>query len=124
MNKSSPETMELGNLLFGYSRGVYHIEPRMEYQSAFYEFLEANGFDGYGHPADKSDHYENDVFVIRPYYWGEDEEIARLPNFLYKPTGLEIRWYKYPMRDAYASANISVEEFKTILDECSRSMNK
>ena len=118
MNKSSPETMELGNMLFGHSRGVYHIEPRMEYQSAFYEFLEANGFDGYGHPADKSDHYENDVFIIRPYYWGDDPDIADLPNFLFKPENIWIKWYKYALRDAYSNFDLTEEKFAEILAKC------
>lgn len=40
------------------------------------------------------------------------------PNFLYKPTGFEIMWYKYPLRDSYMSKKISLGEFKKIIDLC------
>ena len=122
MKNADINDMELGNLLFGNSRGEYHIEPREAYQSAFAEFLEANGFDGYGHNSGENRCFENDTFIIRPYYWGDDNEEAELPNFVYKPTGLEIRWYKYPMRDAYSNQDVDPEAFKAMLAECSKSM--
>lgn len=121
MKPASIETMELGNLLFGNSRGEYSVEPREEYQEPFQEFLELNGFDSYGIRGTNRG-YENDTFIIRPYYWGDDEDTAALPNFVYKPTGLEISWYKYPMRDAYSNQDVDVETFKTILNNCAASM--
>lgn len=120
MKKATIEDIELGNLMFGNSRGEYAVEPREEYQESFACFLDALGFDYHGHD-ERGDGMDNDVFTIRPYYWGEDEVIAELPNFVYKPTGLEIRWYKYPMRDAYSNQDVSVEEFKEILKACLRS---
>ena len=45
-----------------------------------------------------------------------------MPNFEFKPTGLQIKWYKYPMRDAYSNMDISVEEMKYILAGCAASM--
>ena len=122
MKKATIDDMELGNLLFGHSYGVYHIEPRDVYQDAFAEFLFSHGFDGYGHPGNGEWSFENDTFIIRPYYWGEDEHEASLPNFVYKPSGLEIRWYKYPMRDAYSNQDVDIETFKTILDACAASL--
>lgn len=122
MNKADIENMELGNLLFGNSRGEYHIEPREEYQDAFADFLFANGFDGYGFKDGKRE-FENNKFIIRTYYWGEDEKIAALPNFVYKPTGLEISWYKYPMRDAYSNQDIDIESFKKMLQNCAESLS-
>ena len=123
MKKASIEDMELGNILFGNSRGEYAVEPRGDYQEAFCDFLFRNGFDGYGHVEwSKESDFENDTFIIRPYYWGEDEEIAQLPNFVYKPTGLEIKWYKYPMRDAYSNQDIDIESFKAVLRRCEESM--
>ena len=118
------DDMELGNMIFGNSRGVYHVEPREEYQDAFCDFLDEIGCDCYGwnhHIAGNKT--ETDKFIVRPYYWGDDEAKAELPNFVYKPTGLEIRWYKYPMRDAYSNQDVSVEDFKEILKECEKSMN-
>ena len=40
------------------------------------------------------------------------------PNFLYKPTGFAIKWYKYPLRDSYMSQNITLDEFKKIIAKC------
>lgn len=123
MEKASIESMELGNLIFGNSRGLYHIEPRDIYQDAFQEFLEANGLDGYGYKTGSGERtFGNDTFVIRPYYWGDDEEIAALPNFEFRPSGLEIKWYKYPMRDAYSNMDVGIDEFKAILGACAASL--
>lgn len=46
------------------------------------------------------------------------------PNFLYKPTKLEIRWYKYPFRDSYSNQPLTLEEFRKIIDDCIKSLNK
>ena len=100
---------------------TYAVEPRDDYQDAFIEFLFANGFDSYGY-RDKNDIYENDVFIVRPYYWGDEEGRNNLPNFVYKPTGLEINWYKYPMRGAYSNMDVSIENFKKLLAHCATSM--
>ena len=122
MQKASIDTMELGNLIFGNSRGNYQI-PRDEFQDAFIEFLDNHGFDSYGyHEGDSNVPFETDVFSIRPYYWGDDEKIAALPNFVFKPKGIEISWYKYPMRDAYCSHDLTLQEFKEMLAACSASM--
>lgn len=45
------------------------------------------------------------------------------PNFLYKPTGFEIEWYKYPLRDSYMSENLSLPEFRLIIDRCIASLS-
>lgn len=128
MKEANIHDMELGNLVFGHSRGNYHIN-RDAWQGPFCKFLERNGFDVYGYrevwrSKEYSDecYYENDTFIIRPYYWGDDEEEAALPNFVYKPTGFTISWYKYPMRDAYASMNITDETFFDIIKHCEESM--
>lgn len=119
MKRATIENMELGNLMFGNSRGQYAVEPREDYQEPFARFIDTLGLD-YHAMDDHGNGVDNDVFTIRPYYWGEDEEIAALPNFVYKPTGLEIRWYKYPMRDAYSNQDVSAENFKAILKDCLR----
>jgi len=46
------------------------------------------------------------------------------PNFLYKPTGLKIQWYKYPLRDSYSNQEIKLGDFKKIIDECINSVIK
>lgn len=124
--------MELGNLLFGNSRGTYAVE-RDNWEAAFNKFLEDAGFDSYGFVpqwanATLKTHktefggYENEVFRIQPYYWGENPEIACLPNFVFKKTGYSLQWYKYPLRDAYANQDISYEEFVEMLNTCLKSI--
>lgn len=41
-----------------------------------------------------------------------------LPNFHYKPTDYRLMWYKYPLRDSYASEDLSVPEFAKMIDAC------
>ena len=122
--------MELGNLIFGNSRGECSID-REKFQLLFEAFFERNDFDNYGHYYSKPEEYydetdnssyKNEVFIIRPYYWGNDETISRLPNFYYIPTGLEISWYKYALRDAYSNQPLTEEGLIEILDHCERSM--
>lgn len=119
MKEFDVNDMELGNLIFGNSRGLYHVEPRMEYQDTFCKFLRRIGCDFEGCSKD-GEEIDNDVFTLRPYYWGEDEEKADLPNFIYKPANIKISWYKYPMRDAYCNQNVSIKTFKAILKECEK----
>ena len=120
------KNIELGNLIFGNSRGDKQF-PRNEYEESFYKFLERNGFDSYGHYKKTDDNFynfSNMVFELRPYYWGDDPEIAELPNFVYHPTRLQISWYKYPFRDSYANYLPDLEEFKEILKKCEESMHE
>lgn len=40
------------------------------------------------------------------------------PNFLYKPTGFRINWYKYPFRDSYMTPGIKPREWRKIIEHC------
>ncbi len=53
--------------------------------------------------------------IIRPFYWGDDETISDLANFEYKPTGLLVGWYKYPMRAATSSTPVTPRDFARIV---------
>jgi len=79
----------------------------------------------YGYPLD-SDYdfygFDNEIFTIRPYYWGEDDEIENLPNFLYKPTGFEIEWYKYAFRAASMNQDLNEQQIRNIFIECAKSL--
>lgn len=44
------------------------------------------------------------------------------PNFLYKPTNFSIMWYKYPLRDSYMSYDITIKEFRKIINDCIKSL--
>ena len=46
------------------------------------------------------------------------------PNFLYKPTGYELEWYKYPLRGAVASADLNANQFAAMIDHCVQSLRK
>lgn len=128
--------MELGNLAFGKSRGKYPVNR--DWQNMFCEYLRDMGFDGYGDTDDaklkeheliiESEHdqsmrkFENDTFIVMPYYWGDDDYISELPNFVYKPTGFSISWYKYPLRDSYMNQDISLDELEGVMIECESSL--
>lgn len=122
--------MELGNMFFGNSRGEFKVNR--DWQDEFVEFLNAAGFDSYGGINSESLteslfknemlYFENDTFTVMRYYWGEDEEISELPNFIYKPLGFKLNWYKYPLRDSYMNQDISFDEFKSILSNCLNSL--
>ena len=119
--------MELGNLLWGNSRGEYAIE-RGKWEDKFCELVETANLDYHGIVIGESEYetdrggYENETFVINPYYWGDNDDIAEEPNFIYKPTGYEIQWYKYPLRDAYANKKLTYSEFAQIIDDCINSI--
>jgi hypothetical protein len=71
------------------------------------------------------------------YWWGECdcgmgddiEPLAHLstcillkPNFLFKPTGFEISWYKYPLRDSWSNHRIAFDDFRAMIDQCIKSL--
>jgi hypothetical protein len=66
--------------------------------------------------------FENDVFALRPYYWGDDDGEAAKPNFLHKPSGLEIRFYKYLGRGMSVSRHVCPDCFLPIFAECMNSL--
>lgn len=74
----------------------------------------------------KSSHaiFNNGTFIVRPYYWGDSESIAQLPNFVHIPSGLEISWYKYPLRNSYCNKDISFKNVEEILADCAESLNE
>ena len=43
--------------------------------------------------------YENDTFMMHPYCWCEQDDCKwcnrKSPNFLYRPTGGKVWWYKW-----------------------------
>lgn len=133
------EGPELGNMLFGNSRGEYLIKRGVGFEDELFRLFEAyapkrdNSWREYG------EEFDNEIFSVMPYYWGDCEcgydekeynsenshskdcRIAR-PNFLYKPTGFEIQWYKYPLRDSYSNKKITLKQFKIIIEDCIRSI--
>lgn len=110
----------------------------------FAPLLEKYDLDYHGFPNKPSGPYikgevyttETNKFKITPGYdWecscgAEDEENSDLacdhdescdllkPNFLYKPMGFKLWWYKYPMRSAEMLPGITTEEFMKIILDC------
>ena len=113
------DNIEIGNLLFGHSRGSYAFPDRDIVDSdEWLALLCALGTDFYGYVVWDDPHetkrggYDDGTICINPYYWGDDDDEAAKPNFLDRSIGLEIRWYKYPFRDAYMNWKMSAEEVK------------
>lgn len=65
--------MELGNIVFGNSRGSHPVDRGM--QDEWYSYMKECGFDSYGYHehSDERGIFENAVFRVQPYYWGECE---------------------------------------------------
>jgi len=120
--------MELGNMFFGNSRGAYEVDRGLK--DDFCKLFNDMDIDCYGvYEGEDDAHcnhrggYENEVFITRPYWWGDDDSPkADLPNFEYKPTGFKMNWYKYALRDAYMNQELSFDEIKEILVKCKESM--
>lgn len=108
--------MELGNMLFGNSRGEFTFPDRQLGRSEEWKALSAIDI--------KYDGFDNDIFTIRPYYWGEDDAQAVLPNFIYKPTGFEINWYKHAFRDSYMNQELSESQIIAIFKKCVESIKE
>ena len=64
--------------------------------------------------------FENDVFKISPYKWYVNIE----PNFIHKPSGFKLWWYKYPLRSPEVNFDITHEQFSCILYDCINSVLK
>ena len=124
--------LELGNLLFGHSRGEFELD-RDELQEIMAEGLEKCGCDEYGFLQDPAlflwknsrGGITTSVFETRPYWWGDEFSAeADLPNFKFFEDGTEIRWYKYALRDSYADREIDAARLSEILDACAAEIDR
>ena len=134
---TSPEEGETMGIYLSpktYDRG-YNIPSRDLIDSPeWHVLLEITDSEYHGHTYLKSMRnetggYENEVFAINPFYWGEvgDRDYERLsdrPNFLFKPTGLTIEWYKYPFRDSHMSEDLDSNELRRVWRFCIRSVQR
>jgi hypothetical protein len=92
--------------------------------------------------------FENDVFMMKPFCWCEQDDclwcamndknlqvklIERFkdkgwakmgiaPNFWYKPSGLLVRWYKWIGRDTEFNKKPSKKEWQKIYNDCIKSV--
>lgn len=89
---------------------------------------------GLGGPYGYGIEFENDTFEMHPFWWGDctcgvevDGEADEphmptcryeLPNFRHKPSGLEVRWYKWIGRSMEWSRSFGPTEWRALFSEC------
>lgn len=126
LKKACAKESEIVNFLSGRTYGGYKLPRDDNYEETFIRWLRAAGFDDDGAWLDthlipftgEHNKFENDVFMLMPYYWGDDEKVLEQPNFRYKPEDIQIFWYKHPFRDATISKNMSPDAFRAMLGAC------
>ena len=117
--------MELGNKLFGNSRGDFKVDRGLE--ELFLAALAQAGFDRYGRcrtwksetpppPSCNGEATNTHHFLVQPYVDDDLDNATLSPNFVDRVTGLKLRWYKYPLRDSYANYDLSREMLEPILE--------
>lgn len=113
------ETMEIGNLLWGHSRGRYPVD-RDKFQYRFVELLKQIGYDNHGVELEEGEEgYTgkiNSNFIVRPYCWDDDSPDCLLPNFECPKLKFTLSWYKYALRDSYSNKELT-EELMQKLEE-------
>lgn len=119
--------MELGNLIFGHSRGEHPIPRHEGFETEIARLLEGTFPDEDPWTRSYGVHFKNDVWECHPYCWCEREECPQCgtgeqANFKHFASGLEIRWYKYPLRDAYSNQKLTVPNLAKVVDDCLRSL--
>ena len=132
LKETCVKEQEIGQLLSGDPLARYELPRTDEYEEQFRIWLEACGFDSYGNwyetrliPfIDKNNRFNNGTFAVFPYYWGDDEALQSMPNFVYKPEDVRICWYKYPLREAYANKPLTEQALIGILDVCGKSLKQ
>lgn len=96
-----------------------------EYNRLMREFAEKNGYkelDGIRVYCDCG--YNDEYKKWRQTHDHKPDCRLVIPNFRYKPTGLEIRWYKYIGRGMSSNQEINIVEFRKIIAHCIRSVEE
>jgi len=102
-------TMELGQMMHGNPTGEYGtaewvdalIEALISEAERVYWNVNQEEWDRYSDPKIKG-------LEFRPYYWGDDEKEAALPNLKFTDSPQEIRWYKHIGRSMTASESFTI----------------
>jgi hypothetical protein len=113
---------ELGQMIFGNPTQEYKV-PRESWMNGPFQILidaitEKTGEKDYGY----TPHFSNDFFIMRPYYWGDEEEEMELPNFEVPSENFKLTWYKYPFRSSYASEKLTPKRWNEIIQKCIESL--
>ena len=120
--KTEPYELELGQAIFGNPVSEFDFD-NMEDSSVTERMIRIISYFATG-DSSYSDSFQNDIFELRSYYCGDDEELEVLPNFKHKESGLEVRWYKYIGRGMSINRNICPKCFYSIFVECMNSIMK
>lgn len=80
-------------------------EQQKEYYSQFYGLTQVGDF-------------SNDFFTIRNYYWGDDEDEMKKPNFEIPSENFYLTWYNYPFRGSYASEKLNPKRWNDLIQKC------
>ena len=72
---------------------------------------------------------DNEVFSNRYFCWDDPETVESQseclkPNFLFKPTGFEVTWYKHPFRSMWMNQDLSPREIMHMMALCERSVKR
>jgi len=66
--------------------------------------------------------FENEAFAMHRYCWCEKDDCpwcsGEAPNFLYKPTGFRLDWYKYIGRGMEPSESVSAFDVVVMIFRC------
>ena len=121
--------MELGNAMFGHSRGVHHIERGVGFENEISRLFRLAFPKSDDWAISYGVEFKNDVWECHPYCWCDNEDCPQCgtgeqANFKHYPSGLEICWYKYPLRDAYSNMPITLRKFCDVIDDCVSSLAK
>jgi hypothetical protein len=68
--------------------------------------------------------FSNDFFIIRPFYWGDDEEEIDKPNFEVPSEDFWLSWYKYPFRGSYSSEKLTPKRWNDLMQKCINSLQQ
>lgn len=102
--------MELGQAIFGNPTGDYEISDLGK--ACLHAVLDEIGRVFWNREQREwncSDDPRIPGIEFRPYYWGDDEQEAALPNLSF--AGVEIRWYKHPGRGTTANQAMSPNDW-------------
>lgn len=92
---------------------IHHV---VNFSNDIFEFRDYLGEDCDCEPPDDWD--PEDITVD---FHSKDCEVGK-PNFLHKPSGFEVRWYKHIGRGMEANKIISYKEWGNIICECLKSL--
>lgn len=102
---------------------LIHLVPRESWMDGLFTTLidaisEKTKINNFGYTPD----FSNDYFIIRSYYWGDDEEEMEKPNFEISSENFSLIWYKYPFRGSYATEKLTPQRWNDLIQKCMNSL--